>query len=94
MVVRWLRVALANLNAEVEYIAREDPSAATRTVQTIVDAVKQLERFPAIGRSGRVPGTRELVVGRTPYIIPYRVRMGQVEILRVFHGARRWPTSF
>ena len=94
MAVKWLRTALVNLNAEAEYIARDNPSAAERVVEAILHAVQQLERFPAIGRLGRAPGTRELVVTGTPYIVPYRVRLGQVEVLRVFHAARRWPTSF
>ncbi len=47
-----------------------------------------------MGRAGRVPGTRELVISGTPYIVPYRVRGGAVEVLRVFHAARRWPTEF
>lgn len=94
MPVKWLKVALANLDTEAEYIARDNPPAAARTLQRIVDAIEQLERYPAIGRPGRVPGTRELVVAGTPYIVPYRVRSGQVEILRIFHGARRWPNSF
>ncbi|HEX6804067.1 MAG TPA: type II toxin-antitoxin system RelE/ParE family toxin [Terriglobales bacterium] len=85
--------ALSNLNAEAEYIGRDNPSAAAHTVELVVRAVMQLDRFPSIGRPGRVAGTRELVVTGTPYIVPYRVRSGRVEILRVFHGARRWPTS-
>ena len=93
MRVRWLRIALENLNAEAEYIAQESPAASARTVQQILKAVNQLQRFPALGRAGRVPGTRELVVSRTPYIIPYRVRQGHIEVLRVFHAARRWPTE-
>jgi toxin ParE1/3/4 len=93
VLVRWVEIALANLNAEAEYIARDNPNAAARTVELIVRAVNQLQDFPAIGRPGRVAGTRELVVTGTPYIVPYRVRTGYVEILRVFHGARRWPTS-
>jgi toxin ParE1/3/4 len=48
---------------------------------------------PHMGRPGRVPGTRELVVTRTPYIVPYRVRGDTLEILRVYHGARRWPDT-
>jgi toxin ParE1/3/4 len=43
------------------------------------------------GRPGRWPGTRELIIPGTPYIVPYRVKGPVVEILRVFHGARRWP---
>ena len=94
MRVKWVRAALANLEAEVEYVARDNPSAAARLVESIIRAVNQLRDFPAIGRPGRVAGTRELVVAGTPYIVPYRVRAGYVEVLRVFHGSRRWPTSF
>jgi len=94
VLVRWVKVALSNLNAEAEYIARDNPGAAARTVELILVAIKQLARFPAIGRPGRVPGTRELVVTGAPYIVPYRVRAGRVEVLRVFHGSRRWPDSF
>jgi plasmid stabilization system protein ParE len=39
---------------------------------------------PASGRSGRVPGTRELVISGTPYVVPYSVHGETVEILRVF----------
>jgi toxin ParE1/3/4 len=92
--VRWLRTALANLNAEAEYIARDNPAAALRVVTAITTAVEQLANHPALGRAGRVPGTRELVVADTPYITPYRVHSGALEILRVFHGARRWPSEF
>jgi len=92
--VRWLRKALANLDAEAAYIARDNPAAAARVVMAIEEAVRNLTRFPALGRPGRVPGTRELVVPTTPYIIPYRVRNNAVEILRVFHASRKWPRKF
>jgi len=91
MQVRWLRRALANLDSEAEYIARHNPQAAAGTVMAMQEAVARLAEYPAMGRSGRVPGTRELVVVGTPYIIPYRVRGDRVEILRVFHAARKWP---
>jgi len=89
--VRWLRVALANLDAEAEYIAEDNPAAARRVVQKILRAVDPLKKNPAMGRAGRVPGTRELVVAEAPYLIPYRVRGDAVEILRAFHAARKWP---
>jgi len=89
--VRWLRTALANLEAEAAYIAEDDPAAAGRVVQRILRAVDLLKKNPAMGRAGRVAGTRELVVADTPYIIPYRVRGEAVEILRIFHAARKWP---
>jgi len=89
--VRWLRRALANLDGEAEYIAEDDPAAAGRVVLNILRAVDLLKGNPALGRAGRVAGTRELVVPGTPYIVPYRVRGEAVEILRVFHAARKWP---
>jgi toxin ParE1/3/4 len=92
--VRWLRAALANLDAEAEYIAEDNPAAARRVVQKILRAVDLLKQNPAMGRAGRVAGTRELVVAETPYIIPYRVRRDAVEILRIFHAARKWPAKF
>lgn len=94
MRVRWLRAALAELDAEAEYIARDNPKAASKIVGYIATAVDRLARHPSMGRPGRVSGTRELVVSGTPYIIPYRVRGDFVEILRVFHAARKWPRSF
>ena len=94
MQVRWLRAALANLEAEAEYIARDNPAAAARVVIAITRAVERLSAHPASGRPGRVPGTRELVVPGTPYILPYRVRSDAVEVLRVFHAARKWLPSF
>jgi addiction module RelE/StbE family toxin len=92
--VKWLRRALKNLDDEAAYIARDDVEAATRMVERIASAVDQLANHPALGRPGRVPGTRELVISGTPYIVPYRVRRDVVEILRLFHGARKWPAKF
>jgi toxin ParE1/3/4 len=92
--VRWLNRALKNLDEEAAYIARDDPDAAAQIVERIATSVDRLATHPASGRTGRVPGTRELIVTGTPYIVPYRVRSGTVEILRVFHGARKWPEKF
>ena len=94
MRVRWLRIARANLNAEADYIAQESPAAAARLVLRLVQAVERLKTHPAMGRPGRVSGTRELVVPGTPYVIPYRVRGDSIEIIRVLHSARRWPEEF
>jgi len=92
--VEWLRAAINNLDALAEYIARDKPAAAERTVAAIRSAVEDLERFPSSGRPGRISGTRELVVSGTPYIVPYRVRGDVVQLIRVFHTARKWPSQF
>lgn len=94
MQVRWLRRALESLTAQIEYIAQDNPTAASHAFEQIVSAVQQLAQHPAMGRAGRVPGTRELVIPNTPFLVPYRVKGETVIILRVFHGARRWPESF
>lgn len=91
MRVRWLRKALRNLDEEASHIAEEDESSARLVVERILNATELLAHQPGIGRPGRVPGTRELVVAKTRYIVPYRVRGDTVEILRVFHTSRRPP---
>ena len=93
MQVRWLTTALRNLDDEAEYIARVNPVAARALVQRISQAVDLLSENPALGRPGRIHGTRELVIPGTRYVIPYRVRprLNRMEILRVFHTSRRLP---
>ena len=91
MRVRWLRQALRNLDDEARYIAADDPAAAGLVVERVLQAVAMLEQQPGIGRPGRVAGTRELVVLKTRYLVPYRVRGDDIEILRVFHTSRRPP---
>ena len=54
-------------------------------------AVSRLADFPESARPGRVPGTRELVVPATPFIVVYRIEATCVVILRVLHGAQKWP---
>jgi plasmid stabilization system protein ParE len=91
MRVRWLRTALLNLDEEAAHIAADDPQAAGLVVARILNAVATLAEHPALGRPGRVSGTRELIVPKTRYVIPYRVRGDAIEILRVFHTSRRPP---
>ena len=93
MKIRWLDSAVKDLKLLREYIASDNPEAASDVAQQIRYALKLLTGYPAAGRPGRVPETRELIVAGTPYILPYRVRAGKVEILRVLHGARRWPEA-
>jgi len=91
MRLRWLRKALRNLDDEATYIAADDAAAARLVVKRVLDAVALLPAQPGLGRPGRVPGTRELVVLKTRYVVPYRVRGDAIELLRVFHSSRRLP---
>lgn len=67
--------------------------AALDQVSKILQASKGLRDFPNLGRPWRRGGTRELVVPGGPFIVAYKVRGEVIEILRVFHGSRRWPDS-
>ncbi|WP_052360359.1 type II toxin-antitoxin system RelE/ParE family toxin [Solidesulfovibrio alcoholivorans] len=94
MRIRWLRKALQNLDAELEFIAQEDQDLAHKIYLHLMERIETLKEFPNHGRNGRVFGTRELVIERYPYIIPYRVRENTVEILRVFHTSRKLPEKW
>ena len=72
-----------------------DPAAAQRVALHIIQNVETLlPSSPEMGRPGRVPGTRELVIPRTPFIVPYRLVGNTIQMLRIYHGARRWPEAF
>ncbi len=94
MQVKWLRTALQNLDDEATFIAQDDASAARVVVERVLAAVAMLAEQPGLGRPGRVPETRELIVAKTRYLVPYRVRGGTVEVLRVFHTSRRLPNKW
>lgn len=87
--IRWLRLALADLDDIAGYIARDDPETARAVVARIWERARMLKDQPGMGRPGRVPGTRELVLPGLPFILPYRVDKGEVQVLRVLHTARR-----
>jgi toxin ParE1/3/4 len=89
--VVWLLRAQRSLTAIVVYIAADDPAAALSVKERIDRAAARLASYPAMDRQGRIDGTRELVIAGLPYIIPYRVRRGRIEILDVIDAARRWP---
>ena len=91
MRVVWSDRALTNLSAIGAYLTERNPRAATRIVDAIGGTVEGLMLHPQRGRPGRIPGTRELIVPRTKYLVAYRLRGDLIDILAVKHGAQRWP---
>jgi len=89
--LRWTRRAVRRLDQIGSYIAQDDPEAVARVVARIVAAVDNLSRHPAMGRVGRIKGTREFAFADIPYIVAYRVTPEVIEILTVIHGAQHWP---
>ncbi len=94
MKVRWTEGAVENLRSAHAYMDAENPEAASDVVDQIVSAVERLERFPQMGRAGRVEGTQEVVVTGTPFVVAYRLKGESIQILAVLHAARKWPTGF
>lgn len=94
MRVEWLKTALKNLDDEAAYIAMDNPAAALAFVVAIQASVEHLGRFPAMGREGRIAGTREWPLPDLPYVIPYRIRNGRLQVLRVFHTRRQPPSTW
>ncbi|OGI49804.1 MAG: toxin Y4kP [Candidatus Muproteobacteria bacterium RIFCSPHIGHO2_02_FULL_65_16] len=91
MELSWVRSALGDLEDAGAFIAGDNPQAARTMAQRVGEAVEYLMEHPALGRAGRVRGTRELVVSGTPLIVVYRIRFDHIQVLRVLHHARMWP---
>ena len=87
----WLPAAIANRDSQLEYIARNNVRAAIEHGDRIAHQVIQLIEHPEIGRPGRIEGTRELVISRTPFILVYRINRDRIELIRMMHGAQQWP---
>jgi toxin ParE1/3/4 len=91
MRLEWSHFAQADRDAIFDYIEADSPQAAITVDGRIREQVDGLRQFPESGRPGRVDGTRELIIHRTPYIAAYRIAGATVLILRVLHGAHQWP---
>lgn len=92
-VIRWTTRAVRRLDKVGNDIATDNPAASARVISRLVLAVDLLAEQPAMGRVGRIKGTRELVFADVPYIIPYRVTRTSIEILTVMHTSQQWPDS-
>ena len=93
MLLEWSVFALADRNAIFDYIEADSHRAAIAVDDRIEACVEGLARIPEMGRPGRIKGTRELVISRTPYIAAYRIAGGTLRVLRVLHGAQQWPDA-
>ena len=93
--IEWTEQATQQLDQAHDYIALSNrEEIAARTTMQIVTSVQQLATFPMSGRSGRVPGTRELVISNAPFIAAYAIDQDRIVILVVYHGAQQWPEVF
>jgi toxin ParE1/3/4 len=93
MRLAWTSRARRARTAGIDYIAQDNPQAALSQLGEIERQIKHLPDHPALGRPGRLAGTRELVISRTPFIVVYRIEGDAVRILHFLHGARQWPSG-
>jgi addiction module RelE/StbE family toxin len=91
MRIVWTPAATNDLEQISDYLWEQNPVTAVRLVRQIFSAASDLKKFPNRGRPGKKDGTRELVLPGLPYIIIYEVSEQAVRIVRVLHGAQRWP---
>lgn len=93
--IEWTEQATQQLDQAHDYIAfSNSKEVAARITMQIVTGVQQLAAFPISGRTGRVPGTRELVIPNTPFIAAYAIEKADIVVLAVYHGAQHWPEGF
>jgi toxin ParE1/3/4 len=87
----WLPEATFERVRQLDYIAQDNPLAAVDQDGEVERQVDTLQVHPKLGRSGRVKGTRELVISHTPFIVAYRLKGQRIEVIRFLNGAQRWP---
>ncbi len=89
MRVRFTEPVFNDLDSIRGFIGLDNPAATAEVVAKLVQASQRLEGLPSLGRAGRVVDTRELIV--PPYVVVYTTIADTIWILRVLHGARKWP---
>ena len=90
MTLHWTAEAVTDRNAIYDYVEARSPRAAISLDTLFSQKAADLALHPAMGRPGRVPGTRGWVAHRN-YILTYDHTDTDVRILRLLHAARQWP---
>ncbi len=89
--VRYSAPALAEIDEIFEFIARDNAAAASDVLMAIANAIALVRLYPHKSRRTRQRGMRALPLSRYPYIIFFKIRRGELEVLHVLHGAHRHP---
>ena len=87
--------ARRDLTEAIAFIAAENPAAASWQRGLIEETARRLTVFPALGPTlgEMLDSTRQAQVPRTPFRLVYAIRQDAIVILRVWHGAREWPSD-
>ncbi len=88
--LNWRPLAKQDLNSIIQFIAKDNKERARSFGQTLYAKTLALKSHPLMGRVGRIPGMRELIVHKN-YVVYYRLDKNIIEILRIRHTAENWP---
>lgn len=91
--IRFTISAKNDLNSIKKYICNDNYNIAKQVIKDIIESIENLKSNPAMGRAGRVLRTRELIIPRYPYIVPYQVKDNNIYVLRVLHTSRIWEDN-
>lgn len=87
--VIWTEVADAARDSAIEYIARNNLTAALPQLDEIRRQTERLIKFPHLGRPSKVKGARELLINRTPFKVVYCLLNDNIHIFRFYHTAQK-----
>lgn len=86
----WSQAARSDLANIIRYIANENPFAARRINTLIQEAIQPAAEHPYLFRTGKLPGTRE-VVAHPNYILVYQINADRITVLSVLHARQEYP---
>lgn len=93
MKIKWSRRALADQQQIVDFYSEIDVVLALDMIDRIDATVENLLDFPQMGRPGRVPDSREWPIKKTPFIAICTAGPREIRLLRLLHGAMKWPSE-
>ena len=92
MKVIWTEQAFEDLENVYKFVLNDSPAAAKKTAEIILESIEQIQRYPELGRSGRLPTIREFIIPRSALIFIYRIHKNNIELISILHSARKWPS--
>lgn len=89
-----MRAAVRDLREARAHIAMDSPNAATEVVARLKRSIELIAQRPQIGRPTSDASVREWSIPGLPYVVPYRVTVDTVEIIRIYHTSRLRPSNW
>jgi plasmid stabilization system protein ParE len=88
---KYTKLAIQDIRQAYDFIAIDSQQSAKAVIERIESGINTLCAHPHIGRQGRLNGTREFVIARTPFIVVYRPHEQLLWILSILHTSKKYP---